>query len=133
MLRLPRFHFVAPASLSEAVDRLASATPGDAMIVAGGTDLIPNMKRRQQVPGTLVGLRRVVELRQISLDGPVTIGAGVTISQLIKTLDRHGGALIGLRQAASQIATPQLRNMGTLGGNLCLDTRCNYYDQSYEW
>ncbi len=134
MMRLPRFRFVAPASLAEAADVLASASPGDAAIVAGGTDLLPNMKRRQQTPGTLVSLRRLCELRTISNGDGLTIGAGVTLSQLIAALPRDPGhPLHGLRQAALQIATPHLRNMGTLGGNLCLDTRCNYYDQSYEW
>jgi hypothetical protein len=132
MMRLPRFRFVAPESLAEAVDVLSSASPGDAMIVAGGTDLIPNMKRRQQVPGTLIGLRRIAELRGLRNSDGYTIGAGVTLTRVIQAL-RPGSPFEGLRQAAVQIATPQLRNMGTIGGNLCLDTRCNYYDQNYEW
>jgi 4-hydroxybenzoyl-CoA reductase subunit beta len=119
------------------------------MIVAGGTDLIPNMKRRQQTPTTLVGLRRIPELRAIrqaasttidqaeagtASDDGLTIGAGVTLTDLIRALGERGSpGLDGLRQAAAQVATPPLRNMGTLGGNLCLDTRCNYYDQNYEW
>jgi 4-hydroxybenzoyl-CoA reductase subunit beta len=149
MMRLPRFRFVAPDSLAEAVDVLAAASPGDAQIVAGGTDLIPNMKRRQQTPRTLVGLRRIEELRHIhngdgpggndGPDGPdrlngLTVGAGVTLTRLVHALDAHRSpGLLGLRQAAVQVATPHLRNMGTIGGNLCLDTRCNYYDQNYEW
>jgi len=102
------------------------------MLVAGGTDLLPNMKRRQQVPGTLIGLRRVAELREITNGNGLTIGAGVTLAGLVRDgriRDGYGA----LWQAAAQIATPHLRNMGTLGGNLCLDTRCNYYDQNYEW
>jgi len=131
MMRLPRFRFLAPRSLSEAADNLAA---GDAMIVAGGTDLIPNMKRRQQVPGTLVGLRRISELREIHNGQGYRIGAGVTLTQLVHALGANGPSPFdGLRQAAAQVATPQLRNMGTVGGNLCLDTRCNYYDQNYEW
>ena len=133
MMRLPRFQFHAPASLAEAVDRLASAAPGDAMLIAGGTDLVPNMKRRQQVPGTLIALRRVTELQRITNGEAFTIGAGVTLTKLIQALQSAPPALVGLRQAASQIATPHLRNMGTIGGNICLDTRCNYYDQNYEW
>jgi 4-hydroxybenzoyl-CoA reductase subunit beta len=132
MMRLPRFRFVAPESLAEAVDVLSSASPGDAMILAGGTDLIPNMKRRQQVPGTLIGLRRIAELRALRNSDGYTIGAGVTLTRVIQAL-RPRSPFEGLRQAAVQIATPQLRNMGTIGGNLCLDTRCNYYDQNYEW
>jgi 4-hydroxybenzoyl-CoA reductase subunit beta len=107
------------------------------MLVAGGTDLLPNMKRRQQVPQTLIGLRCVAELRSIQSgvglrEAGLTIGAGVTLTELVR--DRRIGESYGaLWQAASQVATPHLRNMGTLGGNLCLDTRCNYYDQNYEW
>jgi 4-hydroxybenzoyl-CoA reductase subunit beta len=134
MMRLPRFRYVSPRSLAEAVAVLASTTPGDAAIVAGGTDLLPNMKRRQQTPGTLVGLRQVAELQTIANGDGVTIGAGVTLSRLIRALPPGPSQpLNGLRQAAAQIATPPLRNMGTIGGNLCLDTRCNYYDQNYEW
>jgi len=131
MMRLPYFEFHAPETVREAADLIA-ASPGDTMLVAGGTDLLPNMKRRQQVPKTLVGLRRIAELRQIANGNGLTIGAGVTLTGVVRdTRVRQGyGALW---QAASQVATPHLRNMGTLGGNLCLDTRCNYYDQNYEW
>jgi 4-hydroxybenzoyl-CoA reductase subunit beta len=132
MMRLPRFRFLAPHSLGEAVDALATASPGDAMIVAGGTDIIPNMKRRQQVPGTLIGLRGLPELRHISNGEGYRIGAAVTLTRLIQALPPQS-PYDGLRQAAAQVATPHLRNMGTIGGNLCLDTRCNYYDQNYEW
>ena len=132
MMRLPRFQFFAPTSLAEAVDLIAAATPGDAMIVAGGTDLLPNMKRRQQTPGTLVGLRHIAELRAISNGDGLTIGAAVTLAALTRDA-RVRSHYAALWQAAAQIATPHLRNMGTIGGNLCLDTRCNYYDQNYEW
>jgi 4-hydroxybenzoyl-CoA reductase subunit beta len=134
MMRLPRFRFVTPRSLGEAVDILAASAPGDAMILAGGTDLIPNMKRRQQTPGTLVGLRGIDELRTVRNGDGLTIAAGVTLTELIRALQHHGhDGYSGLRQAVTQVATPHLRNMGTIGGNLCLDTRCNYYDQNYEW
>jgi 4-hydroxybenzoyl-CoA reductase subunit beta len=102
------------------------------MLVAGGTDLLPNMKRRQQVPATLIGLRNVAELRGISNGEGLTVGAAVTLAALL----RNGNVrarYTALWQAAAQVATPPLRNMGTIGGNLCLDTRCNYYDQNYEW
>ena len=130
MMRLPHFAYHSPRTVREAAELLAA--PGGAMLVAGGTDLLPNMKRRQQVPSTLIGLRRVAELRTIANGTGLTIGAGVTLTELVRdTRVRDGyGALW---QAASQVATPHLRNMATLGGNLCLDTRCNYYDQNYEW
>src|SRR6185503_10968783 len=139
MMRLPHFTFHSPQTVRQAAELLAEAGAG-AMLVAGGTDLLPNMKRRQQVPTTLNGLRRVAELRQIANGTGLTIGAGVTLTEIV----RHQGLRIhdgghapgpyaALWQAAGQVATPHLRNMGTLGGNLCLDTRCNYYDQNYEW
>ena len=138
MMRLPHFEYLSPRSVIEAAELLARS-PGAAMLVAGGTDLLPNMKRRQQVPTTLIGLRRVAELTSVSNvdtgtsngDG-LTIGAGTTLSALLR-MPRVRRDVPGLWQAAAQIATPHLRNMGTIGGNLCLDTRCNYYDQSYEW
>src|SRR5580765_5011543 len=130
MMRLPYFAFHAPATVREAADLIASS-PG-AMLVAGGTDLLPNMKRRQQVPPTLVSLRRVGELKEITNGDGLTLGAGLTLSGLVREA-RLRERYAALWQAASSVATPHLRNMGTLGGNLCLDTRCNYYDQNYEW
>src|SRR6478672_401260 len=132
MMRLPYFRFESPRTVGEAAELMAKAAPGEAMLVAGGTDLLPNMKRRQQVPRTLVGLRRVAELQTIANGDGLRIGSGVTLTGLVRDdrIRAHYGALW---QAAAQVATPHLRNMRTLGGNLCLDTRCNYYDQNYEW
>jgi 4-hydroxybenzoyl-CoA reductase subunit beta len=129
MMRLPHFIYHAPHTLQEAVDLMAN---GSATILAGGTDLLPNMKRRQQVPSTLVGLRNIAALRQTRNGEGLTIGSGVTLSEIVRDA-RMQGPYGGLWQAAAQVATPHLRNMGTIGGNLCLDTRCNYYDQNYEW
>src|SRR5206468_5430386 len=131
MMRLPYFRYAAPRTVGEASEMLAAAG-SNAMLVAGGTDLLPNMKRRQQVPSTLIGLRHISELRDIRIGDGVTIGTGVTLATLVRE-GRIRAAYPALWQAAGQVATPQLRNMGTLGGNLCLDTRCNYYDQNYEW
>jgi 4-hydroxybenzoyl-CoA reductase subunit beta len=90
------------------------------------------MKRRQQVPRVLVGLRSVAEIRAARNGTGLTLGAGMTLTEVARDCRiRH--AYAALWQAVAQIATPHLRNMGTLGGNLCLDTRCNYYDQSLEW
>ena len=124
MLRLPWFEHRAPRSVAEAAKILAGEGPR-AMLIAGGTDLLPNMKRRHQSPQVLVSLRQIGELRK--LNG--AFGAGLTLSEVV----RSEKTPTALRQAAAQVATPPLRNMGTLGGNLCLDTRCNYYNQSYEW
>ncbi len=131
MMRLPWFDFRQPRSVDEAA-RILAGEGGGAMLIAGGTDLLPNMKRRQQVPRTLVSLRGVDELRGFSNGSGVRIGAGQTLSQLAaqpKLRQCHAA----LAQAAAQVATSHLRNMGTIGGNLCLDTRCNYYNQSHEW
>jgi 4-hydroxybenzoyl-CoA reductase subunit beta len=133
MMRLPPFRYLAPRTIAEAAAHLAE-NPAGTMLLAGGTDLLPNMKRRQQTPATIVGLRGIRELHNVvNGDGDgLTIGAGVTLSRLAAD-PRIREWYTGLFQAASQIATPHLRNMGTIGGNLCLDTRCTYYDQSYEW
>ena len=104
------------------------------MLVAGGTDLYPNMKRRQFEPKVLVGLAGVAELRGVrgnAREG-FTIGAGTTLSAIARhpEIVRH---YPGLATAAGLVSSPQLRNMGTIGGNLCVDTRCNYYNQTFAW
>lgn len=131
MMRLPWFGYEAPRSIPEAARILATEGP-NAMLIAGGTDLLPNMKRRQQTPRTLVSLRHVDEMKKVRNGNGLTLGSGLTLTQLVR-LDMVRDQYRGLWQAASQVATVHLRNMGTLGGNLCLDTRCNYYNQNYEW
>jgi 4-hydroxybenzoyl-CoA reductase subunit beta len=134
MLRLPPFTYLSPRSLTEAVAMIANQGPQDAMLVAGGTDLYPNMKRRQFEPKTLVGLRQLRELRELTgnaSDG-MTIGAGLTLTHVSQQRDMVAG-YPALATAAGLVSTPQLRNMGTIGGNLCVDTRCNYYNQTYWW
>ena len=133
MMRLPKFRYLAPRSLREVTALLAGEGP-EAMVVAGGTDLYPNMKRRHQTPKTLVGLRLIDALRGVS-GSAVTglrIGPATTLSDLeeLAVIREH---YPGLHEAIHSISTPILRNMGTIGGNVCLDTRCNYYDQNYEW
>ena len=131
MMRLPEFRYRAPRTIEDAAAWLAE-DPDTTMLLAGGTDLLPNMKRRQQTPATIIGLRGVRALSDIRNGEGLTVGAAVTLSDVIAD-PRVRGAYPGLWQAAAQVATPHLRNMGTLGGNLCLDTRCTYYDQNYEW
>jgi 4-hydroxybenzoyl-CoA reductase subunit beta len=131
MMRLPWFEYRAPRSVDEVTRILAGEGP-NAVLVAGGTDLLPNMKRRHQSPSTLVALRGVGDLKTVVNGTGLRLGAGLTLAQLVATpaVRAH---YAGLWQAASQVATPHLRNMGTLGGNVCLDTRCTYYNQNYEW
>jgi 4-hydroxybenzoyl-CoA reductase subunit beta len=132
MMRLPLFEFRAPRTLDEAARILGDEGP-TTMPIAGGTDLLPNMKRRQQVPRTLMSLRHVDELRRVQFgESGSRLGACVTLTDIADD-PRYRNGLTALAQAAAQVATPQIRNMASLGGNLCLDTRCNYYDQSYEW
>jgi len=133
MMRLPLFRYHLPQTLAEAVRILDGEGP-EARLIAGGTDLLPNMKRRQLSPSVLIGLRQVQKLREGSLRGnnSLSLGACLTISDIVRN-EQVRTRFGALWQAASQIATPLIRNMGTLGGNLCLDTRCNYYNQSYEW
>jgi 4-hydroxybenzoyl-CoA reductase subunit beta len=133
MMRLPKFDYRTPRTIAEAVKIIGDVGPA-AQFVAGGTDLYPNMKRRQQMPGTVISVMRLAELNKIEGDGTsgLTIGASVLLSDIcdhpIIKRDYHV-----VRSAARTISTPILRNMGTIGGNLLLDTRCNYYDQNYEW
>jgi 4-hydroxybenzoyl-CoA reductase subunit beta len=133
VIRLPPFTYVAPRTLDAAVRALAEAGP-HAMPVAGGTDLYPNMKRRQFEPTTLVGLRAIADLRGVrgTRREGVAVGACTTLTA-VATHPELADAYAGLATAAGLVSSPQLRNMGTLGGNVCVDTRCNYYNQSYEW
>jgi 4-hydroxybenzoyl-CoA reductase subunit beta len=133
MMRLPAFSYVAAKTVDEALRAMADAGP-DGMLVAGGTDLYPNMKRRQFEPKTLVGLRGIKDLRGVSGSARegVTIGACTTLTAVAT----HPGVARdypALATAAGVVSSPQLRNMGTLGGNVCVDTRCNYYNQTFEW
>ncbi len=128
MLRLPPFRYVAPPTLADAVALLGAAGP-EAALMAGGTDLLPRMKRRQRTPAVLVGLRHLRELREIgpAAEEGLVIGAGCTLH----AVSRHPRVLAGypaLAQAAAQVATPTVRRMGTIGGNLCIDTRCTFFD-----
>jgi 4-hydroxybenzoyl-CoA reductase subunit beta len=133
MLRLPRFTYLQPTSIDEALRMKADAGP-DGMYVAGGTDLYPNMKRRHQEPKTVISLNGLDDLRHVTLNAGEggAIGAGATLSE-VETHAALAQHYPVVTRAAKLIATPLLRNMGTVGGNLCLDTRCNYYNQSYEW
>ena len=133
MLRLPRLRYLRPSSPREAA-AMAADLGRRAMLVAGGTDLYPKLKRRQFDPDTLVGLSHLRELREVRGDaaGGFEVGALVTLSKAAAQ-----GALRaahpGYAEAAGLVSSPPLRNVGTIGGNLCVDTRCNYYDMTYEW
>ena len=109
MMRLPRFIYRAPRTIDEASALLAESN-GAAMLIGGGTDVLPNMKRRQQTPSVLVGLRGIVELKTVVEGDGLTIGAGVTLTDLLE-IPFLRQRYAGLWQAVAQIATPHLRNM----------------------
>ena len=104
-MSLPQFKFLRPRSVREALEHLGKHG-GGLRVLAGGTDLIPSMKQRLFEPEYVLGLRGVTEMRE---HYPV------------------------LTEAAATVASPVLRNMGTIGGNICLDTRCLWYNQSLTW
>ncbi len=132
MLPLPPFAWIAPRTLQAALDALAAA-PDETLVLAGGTDVLPNLKRGLHQPRRVLGLGRVAELGHLEpRDGGLWLGAGVTLERLA-TDPRTAAWFPALAAAAAAAATPQLRRMGTLGGNLCLDTRCAFYDQSAFW
>ena len=127
-MRLPPFDLVAPTTVSEAA---ALVSDPSVNIVGGGTDLFPKMKRRQATPVTLVSLAAIEALKGIRIDddGSCVVGAGTTLAELA------GSPLVPsvVASAAEGIASPQIRNTATVGGNLCLDTRCNYIDMPELW
>lgn len=133
MLRLPKFELARPRSVGEAVALLAEAGPS-AVVIAGGTDLVPNLKHELATPELVVSLAGIPELRQIRRedDGTLVIGAMATIAAVAADERVRAQAPV-LAQAASLVAGPQLRTMGTLGGNVMLDTRCQWINQSYFW
>lgn len=140
MLRLPPFEYLAPRSVDEAIEMMTRDGWG-AMLVAGGTDVFPGMKRRIFEPKKLVGLRNIKELQRLEIgeasdkaptQNGVTLGAGLTLTQIsshAEIVKRYPALAV----AAGLVSTPQLRNMGTIGGNLCVDTRCTYYNQTEPW
>ena len=131
MMRLPPFRYIVARTAREAATILADHGP-EAMAVAGGTDLLPNMKRRQFEPKILVGLRGIEEAEGIAPNGGLRLGALATLTEVAE----HRSVAArwpSLARSAGLVSSPPLRNAGTIGGNLCVDTRCNYYNQSEFW
>jgi len=132
-LSLPQFRLLRPRAIEEAVAYLAKHA-GNVRVLAGGTDLIPSMRQKLFEPESVLDLRGLSELRGIrpQANGVVEIGALTTLSSIEKStyLRQHYPVLT---EAAATVASPVLRNMGTVGGNICLDTRCLWYNQSLPW
>ena len=130
MLPLPEFTLHSPKSIEEALRLLAQP---DAMIIAGGTDLLPNMKQGLHSPAHVVSLQHLVELREVRVEEKtIVLGAMTSLEELAENEDLQLHAT-ALAEAAGTVGGPHHRRMGTLGGNLCLDTRCRYYNQSQFW
>jgi 4-hydroxybenzoyl-CoA reductase subunit beta len=132
-LSLPQFKLLRPRSVAEAVEHLVKHA-GRVRVLAGGTDIIPSMRQKLFEPEYVVDMRGIGEIRGIKPqpDGSAEIGALTTIRTIERSdfLREHYPVLT---EAAGTVASPVLRNMGTIGGNICLDTRCLWYNQSLTW
>jgi 4-hydroxybenzoyl-CoA reductase subunit beta len=132
-LSLPQFKLLRPRTVEEAVSRLGDYS-GNILVLAGGTDLIPSMRQKLFEPEYVLDLRGIPAMRGIKPhpDGGVEIGALTTLRAIERSdfLRQHYPVLT---EAAATVASPVLRNMGTIGGNICLDTRCLWYNQSLTW
>ena len=132
-MSLPEFKLLRPRTTAEAI-ALLGQHGGNIRILAGGTDLVPSMQQKLFEPQYLLDIRRIAELKGIRRqpDGAVEIGALTALTDI-----EHSGLLRQhfpvLPEAAKTVASPVLRNMGTIGGNICLDTRCLWYNQSLQW
>jgi len=128
---LPAFDLVRPQSLDELIS--ARAAHADSRLLGGGTDLVVNIRRGIVAPPALIDVSGVAELRYVKADAhAVEIGAAATLAEIAAHPEiMHHYPVIA--QAAAHIAGPTQRNMGTVGGNLCLDTRCIFYNQSEWW
>jgi 4-hydroxybenzoyl-CoA reductase subunit beta len=132
MLRLPRLQYLRPRTVEEATE-MAASNPGS-MFIAGGTDLVPNLKRRQFDVSTLISLNALPNGAPV--DGNARRGLQIRAGATLDELAAHpalDGAYRALAQACGLVSTPQVRMMGTLGGNLLVDPRCNYYNQTQSW
>lgn len=135
MLRLPQFQFFRARTIEEAAAILVGEGAAEGQLVrlvAGGTDLWPNMKRRHQKARAVVSLMGIPGLAGFGVNGGITIGATTLLDDIVRhpaVRDRYPA----FAAAVQSISSPPLRNMGTIGGNLCVDTRCTYYNQTEDW
>jgi len=130
VLRLPPIKLESPSTVQDAAKAIAN---GNARLVAGGTDLWPNMKRRHQKAEMVISLMSIPGLAAIDSSGSdLHIGGTATLANIIRD-DKIRERFPAFAKAVASISSPPLRNMGTIGGNLCIDTRCTYYNQTEEW
>ena len=132
-MRLPRFEYVKPSGLKDVLDIL-NEYGKKAALLAGGSDLIVNMKHRVFQPEKVVSIKELKELDYISSDNKdgVEIGAGVTLSALAANQD-IAETFPAFSEAVRSVASKHIRNLATIGGNICLNNRCWYYNQSKLW
>ncbi|MBI2848787.1 MAG: FAD binding domain-containing protein [Chloroflexi bacterium] len=132
MLRLPKTEYLEPRTVKDACSILS--TKEGAKLLAGGTDLLVSMKQRVWTPAYVVGLKAITQLAYIDYDEKkgLRIGALTTLRDLVKSPVIQSKYPV-IAHSAKEAATLQIQNMGTLGGNICLDTRCWYYNQSHFW
>lgn len=133
MLRLPEFRYVAPESLEGVLEVLADH-PGRARLLAGGTDLLPNLKHGIEEADVVVSLARWPAADRIETldDGGLRLGAMATLER-VSNHPLVRARYPALATAAGLVAGPHHRRMGTLGGNVCLNTRCVYINQTHFW
>ncbi len=132
-MSLPQFKLLRPRTIEETIATLTKHG-GNIRILAGGTDLIPSMQQKLFEPEYVLDIRLISELRGIR----ERQGSGVEIGALTTLSTIEGSELLKQRypvltEATATVASPILRNMGTIGGNICLDTRCLWYNQSLTW
>jgi len=132
-LSLPEFKLLRPRTTEDAIALLAEHA-GNIRILAGGTDLLPSMQQKLFEPQYVLDIRRIAELKGIRPQphGGIELGALTPLTDIEHSdvLRQHYPVL---PEAAKTVASPVLRNMGTIGGNICLDTRCLWYNQSLQW
>ena len=132
-MSLPEFKLLRPRTVDEATGYLAKYA-SNVRVLAGGTDLIPSMRQKLFEPRYVLDIRHIPELKGIlrRIEAGVEIGALTTLTAVERSdfLRQHYPVLT---EAARTVASPLLRNMGTIGGNICLDTRCLWYNQSLTW
>lgn len=133
MLRLPKFEYHAPESIDDVLALLAEH-PGEARLVAGGTDLLPNLKHGIEDASHVISLSRVPGVSEVveQSDGSLQLGAMLSL-EAVAEHELVRARYPALAQAVGLVAGPHHRRMGTLGGNVCLNTRCVYINQSHFW
>ena len=132
-MRLPRFEYLEPNNINEAL-RILSENKREARILAGGTDIMPMMKQKSIKPKYVMNIKKIPDMSYIDYrkGNGLRVGALTTLRDIIES-DIIKDKYPMLRDASDRVASNQIRNMGTIGGNICLDNKCWYYNQSNFW